>query len=383
LYDILQEAENKIKSQNTDTWNEKLFFEKFKTNDYFKTDCSTSVTYFACDKWFNITFNHDQNLLSGSDGYLAATFIENTCGKKMNLRFQKFNIPPLISGGVAVNDEMCKMQPGRNFLAIKEIKFDNSEGAPIDKYKKAVEKLKESFNMETFSERPAICVQGQAQELFYGSDKDIYPDGWIIMTYVKNYPAFEELELNRNISMAAMMHKTCPWVFNADETKNVTLSYADKNCVILYSTESHRTKRSGQPGNDHVTEMTLQSDVTHEIEASLYGEDLCLSYSNFPKNNDEKQIHGSVEENTCMDTIELKIKGTEKHVLSTSHMATTLSNKHFFKNPNDKLTLFFDTLDQDDLKGKLSEIQCGIAEDQENPAPWVGSLGTNDNEGRS
>jgi hypothetical protein len=201
------------------------------------------------------------------------------------------------------------------------------------------------------------------------------------MTYVNNYPAFEELELNRNISLAAMMHKTCPWVFNADETKNVTLSYADKNCVILYSTQSHRTKRSGQPGNDHVTEMTLQSDVTHEIEASLYGEDLCLSQSNFPKNNDEKQVHGSVEENTCMDTIELKIKGTEKHVLSTSHMAITLSNKHFFKKPNDKLTLFFDTLDQDDLETKLSEIQCGIAEDQENPAPWVGSLRTNeDNE---
>ena len=50
---------------------------------------------------------------------------------------------------------------------------------------------------------------------------------------------------------------------NSDEIKNVTLSYSDQNCVILYSTESNRRKSSGE---DYVTEMTLQSDVTHEIE---------------------------------------------------------------------------------------------------------------------
>ena len=49
---------------------------------------------------------------------------------------------------------------------------------------------------------------------------------------------------------------------NSDEIKNITLSYSDQNCVILYSTESDRLKRSGE---DYVTEMTLQSDVTHEI----------------------------------------------------------------------------------------------------------------------
>ena len=50
---------------------------------------------------------------------------------------------------------------------------------------------------------------------------------------------------------------------NSDEIKNVTLSYSDQNCVILYSTDSNRRKRSGE---DYVTEMTLQSDVTHEVE---------------------------------------------------------------------------------------------------------------------
>ena len=50
---------------------------------------------------------------------------------------------------------------------------------------------------------------------------------------------------------------------NSDEIKNVTLSYSDQNCVIIDSTESNRRKRSE---NGHVIEMTLQSDVTFEIE---------------------------------------------------------------------------------------------------------------------
>ena len=151
-------------------------------------------------------------MISG-DGYLAATFIENNCSKKMNLRFKKFNIPPLIynvNGQMyESNDEMCKMQPGRNFLAIKEIKFDNSadELGKMEKYKKALTSLKKSFNVNEISEKTAICVQGQAQELFYGSDKETSPDGWIIMTYVNNYSAFELLERNKNISVAAMMDK--------------------------------------------------------------------------------------------------------------------------------------------------------------------------------
>ena len=151
-------------------------------------------------------------MISG-DEYLAATFIENNCGKKMNLRFKKFNIPPLIydvNGQMyESNDEMCKMQPGRNFLAIKEIKFDysNDELGKMEKYKKALTMLKESFNVNEISEKTAICVQGQAQELFYGSDKEISPDGWIIMTYVNNFTAFELLERNKNISVAAMMDK--------------------------------------------------------------------------------------------------------------------------------------------------------------------------------
>ena len=50
---------------------------------------------------------------------------------------------------------------------------------------------------------------------------------------------------------------------NSDEIENFTLSYFDQNCVIIDSVESNRRKRSE---NDHVTEMTLQSDVTFEIE---------------------------------------------------------------------------------------------------------------------
>ena len=154
------------------------------------------------NQWFNITFEEDKNMISG-DKYLAATYIENNCGKEMNLRFRKFNIPPMIYDGVASNDKMCKMLPGRNFLAIKEIKFDNANVEKIDKYKKALAILKESFHSKT----PAICVQGQAQELFYDSGGEIYPDGWIIMTYVNSYKSFSDLDLNKNISVAAMMDK--------------------------------------------------------------------------------------------------------------------------------------------------------------------------------
>ena len=208
----MKEAEENVNEQK---WNENegFFFQKFKTNDNKGADCSTSQYPRHVNQWFNITFNKDQNMISG-DGYLAATFIENNCGKKMNLRFKKFNIPPLIyvgkdSNPVESNDEMCKMLPGRNFLAIKEIKFDNSndELGKMEKYKKAMTMLKESFNVNEISEKTAICVQGQAQELFYGSDKEISPDGWIIMTYVNNFTAFELLERNKNISVAAMMDK--------------------------------------------------------------------------------------------------------------------------------------------------------------------------------
>ena len=207
----MKEAEENVNEQK---WNENegLFFQKFKTNDNKGADCSGSQYPRHVNQWFNITYDKDQNMISG-DGYLAATFIENNCGKKMNLRFKKFNIPPLIFESndqmVESNDQMCKMQPGRNFLAIKEIKFDNSndELGKMEKYKKALTMLKESFNVNQISEKPAICVQGQAQELFYSSDKEISPDGWIIMTYVNNYTAFEVLERNKNISVAAMMDK--------------------------------------------------------------------------------------------------------------------------------------------------------------------------------
>ena len=203
----MKEAEENVSEEK---WNENegLFFQKFKTNDNKGADCSTSQYPRHVNQWFNITFDKDQNMMSG-DGYLAATFIENNCDKKMNLRFKKFNIPPLIYDLVESNDQMCKMLPGRNFLAIKEIKFDNSndELGKMEKYKKALTMLKESFNVNEISEKTAICVQGQAQELFYGSDKEVSPDGWIIMTYVNNYPDFELLERNKNISVAAMMDK--------------------------------------------------------------------------------------------------------------------------------------------------------------------------------
>ena len=207
----MKEAEENVNEQK---WNETegLFFQKFKINDNKGADCSSSQYPRHVNQWFNITFDKDQNIISG-DGYLAATFIENNCSKKMNLRFKKFNIPPLIynvNGQMyESNDEMCKMQPGRNFLAIKEIKFDNSadELGKMEKYKKALTSLKKSFNVNEISEKTAICVQGQAQELFYGSDKETSPDGLIIMTYVDNYSAFEKLERNKNISVAAMMDK--------------------------------------------------------------------------------------------------------------------------------------------------------------------------------
>ena len=54
--------------------------------------------------------------------------------------------------------------------------------------------------------------------------------------------------------------KTCPWVVNPDETKTVSLSYTDQNCVILYSTESNRLRRSTGNMKDHVTEMTFESN---------------------------------------------------------------------------------------------------------------------------
>jgi len=62
------------------------------------------------------------------------------------------------------------------------------------------------------------------------------------------------------------------------------------------------------------------------------------------------------------------VKGTEKHTLPTTHMAITLSNKYFYENPNDKLTLSLNTLTLGDLEKKLSKIQCGVLEDQENQA---------------
>ena len=79
-------------------------------------------------------------------------------------------------------------------------------------------------------------------------------------------------------------------------------------------------------------------------------------------------MHGSIDENTCKDTIHLKVKGTEKHTLSTSHMAITLSNKYFYENSNDKLFLTLETLTHDELDYKLSQIQCGVPEDHENQA---------------
>ncbi len=201
----MEDAEKKV-SEKWDE-NEGWFFQKFKTNDNKGDDCTTSQLPRHVNQWFNITFEEDKNMISG-DGYLAATYIENNCGKEMNLRFKKFNIPPMIYGGVPSNDKMCKMLPGRNFLAIKEIKFDNSNAVEkIDKYKKALAILKQSFHNTQIGKTPAICVQGQAQELFYGSDGEIYPDGWIIMTYLNNYQAFNDLTLNTNISVAAMMDK--------------------------------------------------------------------------------------------------------------------------------------------------------------------------------
>ena len=202
------------KEKVSEKWseNEGWLFQKFKTKDNKGVDCSTSELPQHVNQWFNITFEKDKNMISGK-GYLAVTFIENNCGKKMNLRFRKFNIPPMIYDGVASNDELCKMQPGRNFLAIKEIKFDNSnvenekEKSKIEKYKIALAILKESFNENEISETTATCVQGQAQERFYGSDGEISPDGWIIMTYVNDYESFSNLALNKNISVAAMMDK--------------------------------------------------------------------------------------------------------------------------------------------------------------------------------
>ena len=104
-------------------------------------------------------------------------------------------------------------------------------------------------------------------------------------------------------------------------------------------------------------------------KASLYGEDLCLSASNFPNTNDDTKIHGSNdEEDTCKDMIQLLVKGTEKHTLPTTHMAIALSNKYFYEHPNDKLNLTLNTLTFDNLEEKLSNIQCGVPEDQENQA---------------
>ena len=214
----MTEAENKVSHH----WskNEGWLFQKFKTNDTKGVDCSTSQYPKHVNQWFNITFDKGKNMTSG-DEYLAVTFIENQCGKKMNLRFQKFDIPALISNGKGINTEMCNMLPGRNFLAIKQINFDDSDRGleEKEKYQKALAMLKDSFDMQKISQGAAICVQGQAQELFYGSKtihdtsgniKNLYPDGWIIMTYVNNYTAFGDLKpnpLERNISVAAMMDK--------------------------------------------------------------------------------------------------------------------------------------------------------------------------------
>ena len=203
----MEEAKNKV-SEKWDE-NEGWFFQNFTTKDNKGDDCKISQLPKHVNQWFNITFEKDKNMISGNR-YLSATFIENNCGKKMNLRFRKFNIPPMIYDGVASNDELCKMQPGRNFLAIKEIKFGNANDENEKdkyKYKKALAILKESFNYNEISETTATCVQGQAQERFYGSDGETYPDGWIIMTYVNDYESFSNLALNKNISVAAMMDK--------------------------------------------------------------------------------------------------------------------------------------------------------------------------------
>ena len=162
--------------------------------------------------------------------------------------------------------------------------------------------------------------------------------------------------------------KTCPWVVNSDETKKIKLSYTGQNCAIIYSTESNRRKRSTGDGiaTDHVTEMTFHSNDTHfEVEASIYGPDLCLK--NLPDTNAETHIHGSIGENTCKDDIYLEIDGTETNVLPTSHISITLSNKFFYTNQNDTLSLTLNTLNNDELESKLSAIQCGVTNDVENP----------------
>ena len=118
----------------------------------------------------------------------------------------------------------------------------------------------------------------------------------------------------------------------------------------------------------YVIFVLFKNYIANPSKASLYGEDLCLTASNFPNTNDDTKIHGSKEENTCKDTIHLKVKGVEKHALSTTHMAITLSNKNFYANPNTKLTLSLNTLIHEKLDHKLSQIQCGVSEDQENQA---------------
>ena len=201
------------------TWpdNGKSLYQTFETKDSEKNHCTNTKFTNHVNQWFNITLNTKLNLLplveSSPDGYLGAIFIENRCLGKMNLRFKSFNMPPLIDkDGRDSNDNLCLMKPGRNFVAIKEIVFDETDNQVDDeddgglkKYKKALALLKESF--DPTSKAPAICVHGQAEELFFGSSKVSSPDGWIVMVYINNYSHFIDLKPNFSVSFAAMMTK--------------------------------------------------------------------------------------------------------------------------------------------------------------------------------
>ena len=52
-------------------------------------------------------------------------------------------------------------------------------------------------------------------------------------------------------------------------------------------------------------------------------------------------------------------------------MAVTLSEKYFHENPNDELLITTNTLDRNELDSKLSAIQCGVSNDQENQVRGV------------
>lgn len=120
-YDALNETQSLIGI-------EKLNYQTFNTVDLDRNHCSNARFPKHINQWFNISLTETRNLLESSDDdrYLAAMFIENECGSNMNLQFTSFNMWPLIDGQYYSNDGKCLMQPWRNFVAIKQITFDET-----------------------------------------------------------------------------------------------------------------------------------------------------------------------------------------------------------------------------------------------------------------